>query len=418
MEHSIDNIYKSLASPKDDAAFFKALGKECRTIGRESKNENLTETAFYQVESTLTTLYRDKKISLSTYHAITSVYHEWSHFRLDIGNTNGWKELADKGLDLTLKHLEDSEEWKSSYLSFLYDLFEHTSNIEEQWQLLSSSFLPFESIGKFGECRKSLCRGILLIETAFLMEKRGIGSDVKSNISLVLKAAETLRYCYDNHIGIETSSTTVASAIKMLSDYYCKNQARYRRFDESMATRIETLLKLETKPSAIPSPSSPKGARSTNAGVFIAVIAVILFVCFFMIFRNLFSDTKEGNAIKEQTEYRETVQEESESESIQGEQSVEENSNVSLPAELTGLYFVPKADGISSKGITARISETGDGKYDMAVYSDMPIKHYSLTLDRGKCVLYNEELGDGYISYNEQTKSTTINFSDIWILTN
>lgn len=399
MEHSIDHIYKNLVSPKDDAIFFKALGKECRAIGRESKNENLTETAFYQVESTLTTLYRDKKISLSTYHAITSVYYEWSHFRLDIGNTNGWKEMVNKGLNLTLKHLEESEEWKSSYLSFLYDIFGHTSNIEEQWQLLSSSFLPFESIGKFSECRKSLCRGILLMETAFLMEKRGIGSDVKSNISLVLKAAETLRYCYDHHIGLEASSSiTATSVIKMLSDYYYKNQARYRRFDVNMATRIETLLKLEAKPSTKPSPSSPKGAKGTHAGVFIAVIAVILIVCLFIIFRNLFSDTKEGNTITEQTEYRQTV--------------------VSLPPELTGLYFVPKADGISSKGITARISETENGKYDMAVYSDMPIRHYSMTLDRGKGVFHSEELGDGYITYDEQTRSTTINFSDIWILTN
>lgn len=399
MERSIDNIYKSLASPKDDATFFRALGKECRAMGRESKNENLTETAFYQVESTLTTLYRDKKISLSTYHAITSVYDEWSHFRLDIGNTNGWKEMTDKGLNLTLKHLEESEEWKSAYLSFLYDIFKHTSNIEEQWQLLSSSFLPYESLGKFCECRKNLCRGLLLMETAFLMEKRGIGSDVKSNISLVLKAAEALRYCYDHHIALEApSSITATSAIKMLSDYYYKSQARYRRFDESMATRIETLLKLEAKPSTKPSPCSPKGAKGTNAGVFIAGIVVILIVCLFIIFRNLFSDTKEGNARTEQTEFRQTV--------------------VSLPAELTGLYFVPKADGISSKGITARITETGNDKYDMAVYSDMPIKHFSLTLDRGKGVFYNEELGSGYITYDEQTRSTTINFSDIWILTN
>ena len=419
MERSIDNIYKNLASPKDDATFFKALGKECRTIGRESKNENLTETAFYQVESTLTTLYRDKKISLSTYHAITSVYYEWSHFRLDIGNADGWKEMANKGLNLTLEHLEESEEWRISYLSFIYDIFEHTSNIEEQWQLLSSSFLPFESIGKFSECRKSLCRGMLLMETAFLMEKRGIGSDVKSNISLVLKAAEALRYCYDNHIGLEApSSITATSAIKMLSDYYYKNQARYRRFDESMATRIETLLKLEAKMSTKPSPSSPKRAKGTHAGVFITVVAVILILCFFMIFRNLFSDTKEGNTIKEQTEYRQAVQEGLASESIQNEQLVEENNHVSLPAELAGLYFVPKADGISSKGITARISELGDCKYDMAVYSDMPIKHYSLTLDRGKGLFRSEELGDGYITYDEQTRSTTINFSDIWILTN
>jgi len=89
-----------------------------------------------------------------------------------------------------------------------------------------------------------------------------------------------------------------------------------------------------------------------------------------------------------------------------------------LPAELTGLYFVPKADGIFSKGITARISETGNGKYDMAVYSDMPIMHYSLTLDREKSLFHSEQLGDGHISYDTQTRTTTINFSDEWILTN
>ena len=419
MEHSIDNIYKSLARPKDDATFFEALGKECRVIGRESKNENLTETAFYQVGSTLEALYRDKKISLSTYHSITSVYYEWSHFRLDIGNINGWKEISNKGLNQTIKHLEESEEWKYSYLSFLYDIFEHTSNIEERWQMLSSSFLPYESIGKFSECRKSLCRGILLMETAFLMEKRGIGSDVKSNISLVLKAAETLRYCHDHHVSLNApSSITASSAIKTLSDYYYKNQARYHRFDESMATRIEALLKLELKPSSKPSPSSPKGAKDTHAGVFIAIIAVILIACLFMIFRNLFSDNKEENAVKEQTECIQDVQEESESESKQNKQSAVENGNISLPAELTGLYFVPKADGIFSKGITARISETGNGKYNMAVYSDMPIMHYSLTLDREKSLFHSEQLGDGHISYDTQTRTTTINFSDEWILTN
>jgi hypothetical protein len=419
MEHAIDNIYKSLARPKDDATFFEALGKECRGIGRESKNENLTETAFYQVESTLEALYRDKKISLSTYHSITSVYYEWSHFRLDIGNINGWKEISNKGLNQTIKHLEESEEWKYSYLSLLYDIFEHTSNIEERWQLLSSSFLPYESIGKFSECRKSLCRGILLMETAFLMEKRGIGSDVKSNISLVLKAAEALRYCHDHHVSPDAPSSITASlAIKTLSDYYYKNQARYHWFDESMATRIEALLKLELKPSSKPSPSSPKGAKDTHAGVFSAIIAVILIACLFMIFRNLFSDNKEENVVKEQTEYIQDVQEESEAEGRQSKRSTVENGSISLPAELTGLYFVPKADGIFSKGITARISETENGKYDMAVYSDMPIKHYSLTLDRGNALFHSEQLGNGHISYDAQTRTTTINFSDEWILTN
>ena len=65
MSYSIDKIYQSLASPRDDASFFKALADECRSIGRESKNENLTETAFYQVASTMDNLYRDKKISLT-----------------------------------------------------------------------------------------------------------------------------------------------------------------------------------------------------------------------------------------------------------------------------------------------------------------------------------------------------------------
>lgn len=400
MEHSIDNIYISLASPKDDATFFNALGKECRAIGHESKNENLTETAFYQVESTMTTLFRGKNISLSTYHAITSVYHEWSQFRLDIGNNNGWKEVVDIGLTITLKYFEESEDWKNSYLFFLYDIFEHTVSIEERWKLLSASFLPFESIDKFNECRNSLCRGVLLMETAFLMENRGVGGDIKSSMSLVLKAAESLRYCYDHHISIDSSSsTTPASAIKMLSDYYSKNQVRYRRFDESKAALIETFLKLGDKPATSPSPSFPKGARNTNASIFIAVIALILIVCFFMIFRNLFSDTKEEKMIKEQTEYK-------------------QSNHVMLPTDLTGLYFVPKADGIISKGITARISETGNDKYDMAIYSDMPIRNYSLTLDRGKGVFYSEELGNGYITYDEQTKSITINFSDVWILTN
>lgn len=411
MEHSIDNIYKSLAHPKDNATFFEALGKECRVIGRESENENLTETAFYQVETTLEALYRDKKILLSTYHAITSVYYEWGHFRLDIGNVNGWEEIANKGLNLTLKHLEESEEWKYSYLSFLYDKFKHTSNIEDRWQQLSSSFLPFESIGKFSECRKSLCRGILLMETAFLMEKRGMSSDIKSSITLILKAAETLRYCYDNHLSVDSSSTdiTTTSALKMLSDYYYKNQARYRRFDEDMASRIEKLLKIGKEPVAKPDPSVPKGGKSTHPGLFFAIIAGILLFCIYMMYRSCSSNTGVGELPKQEK----VIQKEP----VQGQTDVE-TAPVSLPSDLTGLYFVPKADGVSTKGITARISETEDGRFDMAVYSNMPIRHYKMTLNRGKGLFQSEELGDGYITYDEQTKSITINFSDLWILTN
>ena len=411
MAVSIDTIYQRLGSPRDDASFFKTLGDDCRTIGHESKNENLTETAFYQVASTMTTLYRDKRISLSTYYAITSVYLNWGHFRREIGNNNGWNELANKGLTLTLQHLDDSEEWKYGYLTFLYDIFENIISIEERWQHLTSSFLPYESIGKFSKCTNSPSRGILLMETAFLMEKRGMSSDVKSSITLIRKAAETLRCCYDNHLSIDSSSKdiTTTSALKMLSDYYHKNQARYCRFDEDMASRIEELLKIDKEPVAKPDPSVPKGGRSTHPGLFFAIIAGILLFCFYIIYRSCSSNTEvEVSPKQEQVIPKE---------SIQGQTDVE-TASVSLPSDLTGLYFVPKADGVSTKGITARISGIEDGRFDMAVYSNMPIRHYKMTLNRGKGLFQSEELGDGYITYDEQTKSITINFSDLWILTN
>ena len=104
-------------------------------------------------------------------------------------------------------------------------------------------------------------------------------------------------------------------------------------------------------------------------------------------------------------------------ESVQAQTDVE-TTPVSLPSDLTGLYFVTKADGVSTKGITARISETEDGIFDMAVYSNMPIRHYKMTLNRGEGFFQSKELGVGYITYDEQTKSITINFSDLWILTN
>lgn len=418
MANSLDAIFKRLGSPRDDASFFKVLGEECKALGRESKNENLTETAFYQVASTMTSLYRDKRISLSTYHAITSVYLNWSHFRLEIGNNDGWRELTNKGLDLTLKHLDDAGEWKHAYLVFLYDLFEKTDSVEERWQLLTSSFLPYESIGKFSECVNSPCRGLLLMETAFLMEKRGIGSDVNNSITLVLKAAETLRHCYDRHLAVDSSlkGVTVASALKMLSDYYNKNKDRYQRFDEDKASRIEKLLitdkepVLKPRPSVPePSPSDPKGGKSTHAGVFLAIIAGILILCVFMIFRGLASDTE----AEKPPQPEEVFQDESPQ-----EPAVDEASSVYLPPDLTGLYFVPKADGVSTKGITARITETGNGRFDMAVYSNMPVRHYQMTLDRENGLFHSEELGDGYITYDEQIKSITIKFSDLWLLIN
>ena len=238
-----------------------------------------------------------------------------------------------------------------------------------------------------------------------------MSSDIKSSITLILKAAETLRYCYDNHLSINSSSKdiTLASALKMLSDYYYKNQARYRRFDEDMASRIEKLLKIGKEPVAKPDPSVPKGGRSTHPGLFFAIIAGILLFCVFMIYRGCSSNTEAGESPK----LEQTIQKES----VQG-QPDEETKHISLPSDMTGLYFVPKADGVSTKGITARITETEDGRFDMAVYSNMPIRHYKMTLNRGNGLFHSEELGDGYITYDEQTKSITINFSDLWILTN
>ena len=400
MASPLDKIYQSLVAPRDDAAFFKALGDECRAIGRESKNENLTETAFYQVVSTMDNLYRDKKISLSSYHAITFVYQNWSSFRFDIGNINGWRELANKGLSLSLTHLEESLDWKNSYLFFVYDIVVHTEGIEERWQQLSSSFIPFEGSGKFVDCPMSLCRGMLLMETALLMEKRGLGSDVNNSITHVLKAAEVLRNCYDNHIDIDSPPTSAATALKTLSDYYFKNQTRYRRFDESKASRIEDLLKIKADPVVKPSPSAPKGAKTTHPGIFLAIVAAILIVCVFMLFKGLSSSPDTETPVKVQVENQQVNQVEA------------------IPFDVTGLYFVPKADGVSTKGITARISEMEGGRYDMAVYSSMPIRHYGMTLDRMKGLFHSEELGDGYITYDEQTKTITINFSDLWVLTN
>lgn len=417
MAYSIDKIYQSLASPKDDASFFKALADECRSIGRESENENLTETAFYQVASTMDNLYRDKKISLTCYHAITFVYQNWSLFRLDIGNINGWKEIVNKGLDLALIHLEESIDWKNSYLFFIYDIFVHTEGIEERWQQLSSSFIPMESIGKFTDCSESLYRGLLLMETVFLMEKRGYGSSVKSSVTFVLKAAEVLRNCYDNHIDIYSPPTSAATALRSLSDYYYRNQKLYRRFDESKASRIEELLKIKKDSVVKAIPSIPKGTKTTHAGVFIVIVISIIILCVVLIFRELTSDTDTDNPTKEQVDnQREYQTQPVYDESFQ--EQTEKAKASSIPFDVTGLYFVTKVDGVSTKGVTARISEVEGERYDMAVYSNMPIRHYSMSLDRAKGLFHSEELGDGYITCDEQTSSITINFSDLWLLTN
>lgn len=89
-----------------------------------------------------------------------------------------------------------------------------------------------------------------------------------------------------------------------------------------------------------------------------------------------------------------------------------------LPEDLSGLYFVSKADGENTKGVTARLVKDQFDNYIMQVYSDKPMRRIPLTLDKNAGLFHSNILGDGYITYDEQTKSITINFSELWILTN
>ena len=88
------------------------------------------------------------------------------------------------------------------------------------------------------------------------------------------------------------------------------------------------------------------------------------------------------------------------------------------PDDIVGLYFVTKADGVSVKGETARISSNKDGNYYIQIYSDKPMRRFAMQLDIDNQIFHCDILGDGYITYDKQTKSITINFSDLWILTN
>lgn len=90
----------------------------------------------------------------------------------------------------------------------------------------------------------------------------------------------------------------------------------------------------------------------------------------------------------------------------------------SLPDDFTGLYFVTKADGAAEKGVTARLARKDAGNYLMQVYSDKPVRRFALTLDTEAGMFHSDILGDGYITYDGQTKSITINFSDLWVLRN
>lgn len=93
-------------------------------------------------------------------------------------------------------------------------------------------------------------------------------------------------------------------------------------------------------------------------------------------------------------------------------------SENTIPQDLTGLYFVPRADGEDAKGVTARLLTDDTGNYIMQVYSDKPIRRIPLVLNKKARLFHSDILGDGYITYDKQTKSIKINFSDLWILTN
>lgn len=95
-----------------------------------------------------------------------------------------------------------------------------------------------------------------------------------------------------------------------------------------------------------------------------------------------------------------------------------EEVQLSLPDDLSGRYFVPKADGADVKGMTAKLVKLDAEHYILEVYSDKPMRRLELSLDQDAGIFYSDILGDGYISYDEQTKTTQINFSDLWILTN
>ena len=82
------------------------------------------------------------------------------------------------------------------------------------------------------------------------------------------------------------------------------------------------------------------------------------------------------------------------------------------------MYFVPVADGQKAQGITARIIKEDTGNYTLLLYSDMPTRSISLQLDENEGLFHSNILGDGYIIYDEQTKSININFSDLWVITN
>ena len=90
----------------------------------------------------------------------------------------------------------------------------------------------------------------------------------------------------------------------------------------------------------------------------------------------------------------------------------------SLPNDFSGLYFVQIADGEKAKGVSARIIKEEYNNYILQVYGNSPMRRYSLQLDKEKGFFMCDVLGKGYIIYDKQTNSTTINFSNIWVFIN
>ena len=95
-----------------------------------------------------------------------------------------------------------------------------------------------------------------------------------------------------------------------------------------------------------------------------------------------------------------------------------ESKAIAIPADIEGLYFVLRADGVKVSGATARIESDHQGGYIIQVYSDQPTRRFSMRWDCEDGVLRSEVLGEGRIKHDKKIKSTEINFSDIWVLTN
>ena len=89
-----------------------------------------------------------------------------------------------------------------------------------------------------------------------------------------------------------------------------------------------------------------------------------------------------------------------------------------LPPDITGMYFLSRADGVAATGATARISRGADGRYYMQVYSDYPTRRFALTWDEERGILHSDVIGVGCVKYDSKYQSTEINFSDIWVLIN